>query len=138
ISKVILNNDYDPYSLADFNKSGLSNNIIIATDETPLPDEKDFSLYLLNEEIDISLATECSLGVVKFLTGEHEGKIGVYFIFYGSKEEWSNINELKALSMYNKLKQPEDHYVNLYESFDEHFNSIVTLFLSAIEKIWQY
>lgn len=134
ISKVILTNDFDTYSLEDFNKSGLSNNLIIAADETPLPDEKDFSLYLLNEEVDISLATECSLGVVEFLTGEHEGKFGVYFIFYGTDEEWDNIDEIIALSMYLQLKHPEVHFDNLNELFDEHFDLIVTLFLSDVEK----
>src|SRR5690606_30464962 len=100
LSKVILTNDFDTYSLEDFNKSGLSKNIIIATEETPLPEEKDFSLFLLNDEVDIGLATECSLGVVKFLTGEHEGKFGVYFIFYGTDEEWEDIDEIIALGMY--------------------------------------
>src|SRR5690606_29634700 len=133
VSKVVVTQSFDAYTLEGFNKSGLSESTILETSNTPLPDTKDFTFYLINEDVDVSLATECSLGVVKLLTGEHAGKFAVYFVLKGTDDEWDEIDEVIALGMYLQLKYPNID-MGLSKIYDEHMDLIESLFILNTNK----
>jgi hypothetical protein len=113
------------------NNIGNSKNVV-AVDETQLPDEADenFVFYKFNEPVDIDLATELGLGVVKMKDDEFL----LYSPFYGQDEQWDNLDEMLMLKVYFQLKHPETYDWKLENTVIEHVDLIESVMVANVEK----
>lgn len=125
VSQTVMTEDYELLSVETATKRGyIGRKKIIESAYTPFPQEynEDFVFFLLNEEIDVGLATDLGLGVVKMLTGKYRGEHLIYLPFYGQgiTKQWDDINEIIAIKVYLQLKHPEIYFESLDKLLREH------------------
>lgn len=138
VSFLVLDSDFTSHSLGGFLRSTsnkLFKDVVVGHStfalslvadknvegvmETPMSKNDNLVFYRLAEEVNIDLATEIGLGVVRYK--------GEYLVYSPSNTENNPIdiiNEMLSIKVYMQLFHPEDVDYNLKKSFEDYENLI--------------
>jgi hypothetical protein len=136
VSTTVMTDDFEVMSIETYAKWFMGKKNLIETSATPFPTDIDdnFVFYKLTEKVDVGLATDLGLGVVRMSTGEYKGEFLIYFPFYGESKEWDDLDEIIALKVYLQLKHPEIYFDKLDKLVDEHGDLVETLIVHNPQK----
>jgi hypothetical protein len=80
--------------------------------------------YKMKDDVDINLAINVGLGVVRMLSGEYKGELLLYNASNFSKEDFQTRDEFIMLKMYIQLRYPNEYddrklerFINDYEEY---------------------